>query len=238
MIASTAWIQSFGDVSSTIPKSDEYLTLTFSPRSNARNQRWSNYGLSADFLGDYFAAFFPGDAIPDSKINRRDTVKATVSFIANELLENAVKYTDPMTDHAITLSLYLHPDTIIFHAINHSSAQQAAQYQKFIQNLIASDLDTVYAQQLEKTAMGEGGSCMGLLTLMSDYGARIAWAFQSIGAIAPDSLVNSSLQAVSLGDQERGRASDGTGNVGDSAHLAQIENLDQIEISVVVYLRI
>ncbi len=221
MIASTAWVQNFGDVSSTIPQSDEYLTLTFSPRSSGRNQRWSNYGLSADFLGDYFAAFFPGDAIPDSKINRRDTVKATVSFIANELLENAVKYTDRTTDHPITLSLHLYPDSLIFHATNRTSPQQAQQYQRFIQDLVDSDLETVYSQQLEKTAMGDGGSCMGLLTIMSDYGARIHWTFQTVNPIA-DAVDQTHLKPP----------------LADAVGSVTTTDLDPIEISVVVHLRI
>jgi len=179
-MSSTARVQTFGDVATTIPKSDEYLTLTFSPRSSARNQRWNNYGLSADFLGDYFAAFFPGDTLPDSKINRRDTIKATVSFIANELLENAVKYNEDTIDKPITLSLYLYPKAIIFHSTNPTNPANAEKYQQFIQKLIDADLDTLYIQQLEKTAMGTGGSCIGLLTIMSDYGAHIGWTFRPI----------------------------------------------------------
>ncbi|WP_239651647.1 hypothetical protein [Neosynechococcus sphagnicola] len=63
--------QTFGAFLDEVPASDEFLTLNFSLSSSARQQRWSNYGLSADFLGDYFAAFFPGDETPENKINRK-----------------------------------------------------------------------------------------------------------------------------------------------------------------------
>lgn len=179
--------QLFGETPHHIPASQEYLTLNFSPASGPRQQRWSNYGLSADFLGDYFAAFFPGDALPDSKINRRDSVKATVSFIANELLENAVKYNASDVNHPITISLHLYDTRIIFNAVNHATQAVVERYRTFIHQVTDAqvDLDDVYAQQLEKTAMGHGDSCMGLLTMMCDYSARFGWQFEPL-ASAPE----------------------------------------------------
>lgn len=176
----TLSIQIYGDFSETIPACDEYLTLNFSPTSAPRKRRWSNYGLSADFLGDYFAAFFPGDAVPDSKINQRDTVKAAVSYIANELLENAVKYNEDASNVPISISLYLYEKKIIFCVKNYTSQAFAQRYQKFIQDLLGSDLDSYYMQQLEKAAKGGGESSMGILTIVNDYGARFGWKFETI----------------------------------------------------------
>lgn len=172
--------QTFGNFADPIPASEEYLTLNFSPTSAPRKQRWGNYGLSADFLGDYFAAFFPDDAVPHSKINQRDTVKAAVSYIANELLENAVKYNEDSSHLPISISLYLYEQQIIFHVTNHTNQTLATKYQHFIQEVLSADLDTYYMQQLEKTAMGEGGSSMGILTMMNDYAARFGWKFQAV----------------------------------------------------------
>lgn len=170
--------QTFGLSLDAIPASDEYLTLNFSPTSAPRRRRWGNYGLSADFLGDYFAAFFPGDELPDSKINRRDTVKAAVSYIANELIENAVKYSDEGSDLPISITLHLYEQEIIFEVTNYTTLAWAETYQAFIQTLLAADLDEFYTQQLEKTAMGGGMSHMGLLTIMNDYAAKMGWQFQ------------------------------------------------------------
>lgn len=110
--------------------------MNFSPSSAPRKRRWSNYGLSADFLGDYFAAFFPGDTVEDSPLNRRETVKAAVSYIANELLENAVKYSDEVAKRPISISLYLYEDKIIFQSINHTSSAIADKYCRFIQQVL------------------------------------------------------------------------------------------------------
>ncbi len=170
--------QIFGAFLNEIPDSDEYLTLNFSPSSAPRNRRWGNYGLSADFLGDYFSAFFPGDEMADPKINHRDTVKATVSYIANELIENAVKYTDETAGLPISIALHLYEHEIIFRVTNYAHQQVVEKYQHYIQEMLNSDPDDFYALQLEKTALGSGESSMGILTMRSDYGAKFGWMFQ------------------------------------------------------------
>lgn len=171
-------IQTFGDFLETVPASEEYLTLNFSPASTPRKQRWRNYGLSADFLGDYFAAFFPGDTLPNSKINRRNTVKATVSYIANELIENAVKYSVEASPLPISITLFLYELKIIFQITNYSNLRVGENYQAFVQSILNSEPSELYLQQLEKTAMGAGGSSMGLLTMINDYSAQFGWQFQ------------------------------------------------------------
>ncbi|MGA9378059.1 MAG: ATP-binding protein [Phormidium sp.] len=170
-------IQIFGEFLEAIPASNEYLTLNFSPTSAARKRRWQHNGISADFLGDYFAAFFPGDATSENKINRKNTVKSIVSFIANELLENAVKYSDRTANLPITITLYLYEKELIFVVTNYAHEISVEKYQDFIRELLDSDSDEFYTRQLEKTALGTGQSNMGLLTMINDYSARLGWKF-------------------------------------------------------------
>jgi hypothetical protein len=179
MINQTSTVQTFGAFLEEVPASDEYLVLNFSPSSVPRKRRWGNYGLSADFLGDYFSAFFPGDEISDSKINRRETVKSVVSYIANELIENAVKYTHESAGLPISIALYLYEREIVFRAINYAHFNTAQRYQHFIQEFLNSNLEDFYASQLEKTALGSGESSMGILTMINDYGAKFGWRFQA-----------------------------------------------------------
>jgi hypothetical protein len=173
-------VQTFGEFPEEIPPSNEYLTLNFSPTSAPRKRRWKHYGISADFLGDYFAAFFPGDAVPDSKINRKDTVKGIVSYIANELLENAVKYSDESINLPISITLYLYQQELIFQVTNYSTLAIVQRYQSFIQELLDSQPEEFYTRQLEKTALGLGESHMGLLTIINDYSARFGWKFHPL----------------------------------------------------------
>jgi hypothetical protein len=170
--------RTYGEFDSALSASDEYLTLHFSPTTGPRNQRWRNYGLSADFLGDYFATFFPGEDESKSKIKQRSIVKGSVSFVANELLENAVKFNDAQANRPIEISLHLFESQIIFFATNHSSVEVAARYEAFIQELSASDPEELYNQRMEKIALGGSESCIGILTMINDYGATFAWQFQ------------------------------------------------------------
>ena len=86
-------IQIFGDFIEQ-PPSQEYLIIGFSPSSIPLKQRWRNNGLSADFLADYLTTFFPGNEDDPSTIERQAEIKSAVSYIANELLENAMKFND------------------------------------------------------------------------------------------------------------------------------------------------
>lgn len=170
-------VQIFGEFLEEIPVSNDYLTLNFSPTSEARKRHWEHNGISADFLGDYFAAFFPGDATSENKINRKNTVKSIVSYIANELLENAVKYSDRSANLPITITLYLYEQELIFLVSNYAHEITVQKYQKFIRELLDSDPDELYTRQLEKTALGTGESNIGLLTMINDYSARLGWKF-------------------------------------------------------------
>ncbi|MGA1603873.1 MAG: DUF6272 family protein [Prochlorothrix sp.] len=177
---SLSYPQSFGEVLTPNLSSDEYLTIQFSPDTSARQRRWRNYGLSADFLGDYFATFFPGSSSGQEGLQRPNIVKAGVSYIANELLENAMKFNDPTANRPISISLFLYEDQLLFDVMNHSNADMVQTYTTFIQTLLQSDIDELYMSQLEKAATGEGGAGMGLLTMVKDYSARLGWLFTPV----------------------------------------------------------
>lgn len=107
----------------------EYLSLVFSPSSLPLKQRWRNNDLSADFLADYFSTFFHRQHDDPAMPRRRAEVKSAISFIANELLENAVKYADDTSDVPISLQLQLRDDCIVFIAGNSVTAEQARRFE-------------------------------------------------------------------------------------------------------------
>lgn len=163
-----------------LPNSEEYLTLHFSPTRSPRQQRWRHYGLSADFLGDYFSNFFPGEEESPEVISRRDTIKASVSYIANELLENAVKYSCTKANRTISITLALYEHDIVFHSENYSDVTSTERYQGFIQNLLETDINELYLTHLEASAIEPDESQMGLLTMIQDYSAQFGWSFRSL----------------------------------------------------------
>ena len=177
--------QILGDFIQNLPPSQEYLILSFSPSSIPLRQRWRNNCLSADFLADYLSTFFLGnnDSQPDS--DKQAEVKSAVGYIANELLENGMKYSTQMSSFPISIQIHLNPDLIIFQLTNSIPSSQSQQFQRHIQTLLDSDPDELYIAQLEKNASEENEeSGLGLLTMLIDYGVRLGWKFEPLSKSA------------------------------------------------------
>lgn len=174
-------IQTFGDFIE-LPASQEYLIIGFSPSSIPLKQRWRNNGLSADFMADYLATFFPGNEDDSSTIERQAEIKSAVSYIANELLENAMKFNNETSEYPINIKLQLESDGVLFSVANSISPQGVEKFQAYIQQLLASEPSELYIQQLEKNAVEESctDSGLGLLTMLTDYSAKIGWKFQTV----------------------------------------------------------
>src|SRR6266478_8167347 len=103
----------------------EYLTLAFSPISAPLSTRWRNNGLSADFLGDYVTTFLPTNGGTAAVGSRQNEIKHAVTYIANELLENAMKYHERNVDIPIGIHLELTSDCVTVSASNGIGAGQA-----------------------------------------------------------------------------------------------------------------
>lgn len=174
-------IQLFGDFIDNPPSSQEYLIIGFSTSSSPLKQRWRNNGLSADFLADYLTTFFPISEDEPTTIQRQAEIKSAVSYIANELLENAMKFNHKKSSDLISIQLYLYSEKIIFIISNSIDAQKVDQFQEYINELITSNLEDLYIKQLEKNAEEENsnGSGLGLLTILNDYQTKIGWKFES-----------------------------------------------------------
>jgi len=174
-------IQTFGDFIEQ-SASPEYLIIGFSPSSISMKQRWRNNGLSADFLADYLTSFFPGNEDEPSTIDRQAEIKSAVSYIANELLENAMKFNDETSEYPIDIKLQLKSDGVIFSVANSIPPKAVGKFQAYIQQLLASEPSELYMEQLENNAADESctGSGLGLLTMLSDYTAKIGWKFQTV----------------------------------------------------------
>ena len=176
--------QIFGDFSEQLPTSQECLVIGFSPRSLPLKKRWRNNGLSADFMADYLTTFFPDTEEENERVGLRAEIRSAVSFIANELLENSMKYSDEEYPHTISLALHLHPNQLVFFARNAVCSQQLDKLQAFICELLASDPQEFLVRQLEKNAEDSSreASGLGYLTMINDYTAKVGWKFEPLSA--------------------------------------------------------
>ncbi|GAB4523936.1 MAG: DUF6272 family protein [Pleurocapsa sp.] len=184
-----------GDFIQNLPPSQEYLILSFSPSSIPLRQRWRNNCLSADFLADYLSTFFLSS--DQEQAEKPIEVKSAVSYIANELLENAMKYGVEQSPHPISIQIHLNPELIIFQLTNTIEKQQTQTLQTHIKNLINSDPNELYIAQLEKNALNEDEeeeSGLGFLTMINDYGAKLGWKFEILSSESKEMTVTTMVQ--------------------------------------------
>lgn len=181
-MSQTLTVQTFGDFQDEAIVSHEYLTIVFSPSSLPLRERWRTNRLSANFLADYFSTFFPGEGQPAGMSDPKSELMGVITFIANELLENAMKFSDEMSTEAIMLTLQLHPNKLVFLTKNQVNAATEFQLRAFVQTLLVSDPSELYIQQVEHQAQAENStsSGLGILTIVNDYAARVGWLFETV----------------------------------------------------------
>lgn len=175
--------QIFGDFIEHFPPDHDSLELTFTPNYRPIKQRWRSNRLSAHFVADYFSNFLPVDEDDPTYERRIKESKGAVSYVANELLENAMKFNDETTSFKIRFGIHFVGNTdvaaVIF-ATNSVCAEGVDKFQAFIEELLSSDPGELYVRQIEKAAEDENSKASGLgfLTMMSDYSAKLGWRFE------------------------------------------------------------
>ncbi len=157
-----------------------YLLINFLPNMLSIQQRWRNNGLSADFLADYWTSFFPGDDAASQ--HRQAEIRDAISYIANELLENAMKFSYDMSKYPVSIALYLFADEVRFYVTNSVASQCCGRLQNFIRELLSDDPDEMYLRQLERNAAEDRSGHLGFLTMLSDYETQLGWKFDPLPA--------------------------------------------------------
>ncbi|WP_445248110.1 DUF6272 family protein [Microcoleus sp. OTE_8_concoct_300] len=177
--------QIFGDFVESFPPAQDSLELTFTPNSLPIKKRWLSNRISANFMADYFSNFLSVDEEDPAQKRRIKESKGAVSYVANELLENAIKFNNQVTNFKIKFGIFFIEEadlTAVLFATNSVSAEGLDKFQKLIQELLCSDPEKLYLQQIEKSAEEEnsGASGLGFLTMINDYSAKIGWKFERV----------------------------------------------------------
>ncbi len=171
----------YGHFQENIPDSQQFLVISFSPSSIPLKQRWRNNGLSADFVADYLTTFFPSNENEPSTIERQKELKGAVSYIANELLENAMKFHDESIDSTIQFTIHLFNESVLLLSKNCISSEYWPKFKTIINDLVTYDPTDLYMTQMEKLAEEEDSnvSGLGLITICCDYGAKLGWKIET-----------------------------------------------------------
>ena len=166
------------DFMNDVGDESEFLVLNFSPSSAPLQDRWRNNGLSADFLAEYLSTFFPGE--DDDSLSRRAEIIGGVSYIANELLENAMKYNHAPAKHSVSIGMELKEYKVVFYVSNSIDPAMSEAFQNKIQRLLTEDPNELYMEKLMQNEEDEEitSSGLGYLTMLNDWNAILAWKFE------------------------------------------------------------
>lgn len=180
-------LQIFGEFNPNQLKSREYLMMEFYQRSTNFDQIWRNNGLSADFLANYLTTFL---YLNDIEILRKNKVKESVNYIANELLENAMKFNDN-SDLSVRLQFHLSDDHLNLSVTNSVAEEKASQFQLYIHKLLNSSPQDLRLEQLrisekDETMMTSG---LGLLTMIGDADLQVGWKFERVANLKKSSVM-------------------------------------------------
>jgi hypothetical protein len=174
-------IQLFGDFQEDIPTNHEFLIIGFFPNSLPLKQRWRNNGLSADFIADYLTTFFPANQDEPATVERQLQLKTAVNYIANELIDNALKFNEEKSDYPVKFGLHLLEDRLVLISTNCVSPKALDNFYEFVNQLKKTDLESFYIHQLEKGAEEDSQeSQLGILTMMQDYLATVGWKIEMV----------------------------------------------------------
>ena len=141
---------------------------------------WAHCGATAELLGELYS----GQAVRAGK--DANEAHHGINYLTNELLENAVKFRHATAD-SIELDASFTDGVFEIRVRNHAAEGVAVRFGQLLEQLTASDPNELLLERIEANAVGDSPSAsgLGILTLMSDYGAEFTWQFEQPDAAAP-----------------------------------------------------
>ena len=131
---------------------------------------WHHCATTSDFVADVFALRFQASR------NDYKEVRHSIGYLVNELIENAVKF---RASGEIVIEASMDSESFKVKVSNVVAGVTASEFQHLLSEITVHDPGDLLIRRIEANAADPdaSGSGLGLLTLMSDYGARLAWIF-------------------------------------------------------------
>ncbi len=155
----------------------EHLSLRISKKRLSIKDRWRNNGLTADFIAAYAETFLPYYDANDARMQKlvRET-KDSLGFIANELLENGLKYHESDAGADIELRFEVrNTQLLVVQQSNLATPNRVAALKALATEIMTRDVSELYFEKLEQSSEASAG--LGLITIVNDHGASLAWQF-------------------------------------------------------------
>lgn len=148
---------------------------SLSVRFSAAPRAWKE----ADRISRYLSGYLRGaltDRHPELTVRH---ATADLSYAVNELVENAVKYVD---GGELGIEVGFDARHVLLNQSTLSNAAAAKRYQQRMSAMLNSDPTELIVRMVElRVELGNTeGSGLGLLSLMADYGAELAFEFKTV----------------------------------------------------------
>jgi hypothetical protein len=135
--------------------------------------RWSQCSATAEYFAEYFADVHAQACADDAD---RNEFVGTLSYIVNELVENAVKFS---RGEAVEVTVSIEGEELVALVSNQILATTVEGLIEKFRGLVAGDPTEMLIARVEANAVNPdaGVSGLGFLTMMADYGATLGWYF-------------------------------------------------------------
>jgi len=138
--------------------------------------RWSQCSATAEYFAEYFADVHARRCDDESA---RNEFIGTLSYIVNELVENAVKFSMGET---VEVTVCIEGEELVALVTNEILAVTVDGLVERFRGLVVGDPQDMLIARVEANAVNPDSAVSGLgfLTMMADYGATLGWHFGAV----------------------------------------------------------
>lgn len=153
-----------GDTIEISEKFNEKLYLSVIPENILTY--WSKVSDVANFVADFYYYDYPDRAVQNN-----------ISTVLNELIENAVKFSNIKERH-IDIYSFNNSGELVFQVTNSISPESWNELKKIHQEMETTDLKKLYIKRIQDLSRKKSGTGIGLLLLKKDYSIDINFSLE------------------------------------------------------------
>lgn len=173
-------LESFGQFTSELTENNLCVKIDFPAELVKERRFWPNSYLSANYISEYLSIFFPTDQDQPEQLKRCLEITDATRYIANELLENAFKFSCTAAQHPVQMALYHYPDRLIITVSNTAHINDFIPFRSLIHDLTTLDPHDLYVDRLEQNLDQEQAfnSGLGFITILINYNTKLGWKIE------------------------------------------------------------
>lgn len=166
-----------GDYLESLPHEEKAVTISFFFNYELTNEERLDNESSFNLIVTYALNFIHQNRHENYKASM-STIRESIEYIANELLENSMKYGDRLLPK-ITITIHITEKKIFIISTNLIDESRSKKFKSHVQKLLDSDISDMYLRQIEDNISVSHKSGLGFLSMINDYDAQIGWKFEA-----------------------------------------------------------